>query len=133
MRDMQVGTGAVATEGSWASVHYVCKLLGDGTVVEDTRNTGWGDRDYGQPVYFDVGDIGNHDVLRALHPCVLDMRAGGTRRVRVCMCDPDFGYKKKPTLMDSRKWGLKREVANDWLLDIEVTLVDVQKKKVGWW
>ena len=134
IRELKEGTGDLAAPGSWASIHYVVKLLGDGTIVEDTTSSGWGSRDYGQPFQFCVGEIENKEVLRALHPCVLDMRVGGKRRVRLCIGDPDFGYHQKPELMDPRKWGLKRDIANDWLLDVEVTLVAVDKARAKrWW
>ena len=129
MRDLHVGTGDLAEPGSWASVHYVVKLLGDNTIIEDTRSTGWGSRDYGQPFQFSVGEIENKEVLRALHPCVLDMRVGGTRRVRLCICDPEFGYNQKPDLMASRKWGPKRDVATHWRCDGVVTLLGADEGK----
>ena len=77
--------------------------------------------------------IEDKDVLRAFHPGVLNMREGGTRRVRLCVADPDFGYREPLRLMDPRKWGLQRDVGADWILDIELTLVAVAEHRPRRW
>ena len=131
--DLREGTGARARAGDWVSVHFVIRLLGDGSVVEETRSSGRGSRTYGEPYQFLLGRVEDKDVLRAFHPGVLDMREGGTRRVRLCVADPDFGYREQLKLMDPRKWGLTREVGADWILDIEITLVAVAEKRPARW
>jgi hypothetical protein len=44
MREVSEGTGEVALPGMVAIVHYTVTLVGDGTVLDDTRNSGVGDR-----------------------------------------------------------------------------------------
>lgn len=44
MREMSEGTGEVALPGMMAIVHYTVTLVGDGTILDDTRTSGFGDR-----------------------------------------------------------------------------------------
>jgi hypothetical protein len=131
IKELGVGDGALATAGSWVSLHYSVRLLGDGTLVEDTRSSGYGDRDYGEPVEFMLGDLGDAKVLRALHAAALDMRVGGRRRVRTSLSEPHFGYRDTPTVYQVRANGLKvlRRLHQDWLVDVEVELVAVQHER----
>ena len=92
VKEVKLGDGRMAAQGMWVTVHYCVKLVGDGTVLDDTRKSGFGDRDYGQPSQFELGDLGDAAVLRALHAAVLDMRVGGRRRVRCSLTQPYFGF-----------------------------------------
>jgi hypothetical protein len=65
--------------------------------------------------------MGDPNQLRAIHPCVLDMRVGGARRVRTNLCHDDFGYLSKPKIR-----GATRELLSDYLMDIEVRLLAVE-------
>jgi len=47
LRELSEGSGDVALPGMKAYVHYTVTLVGDGTVMDDTRNSGFGDRRYG--------------------------------------------------------------------------------------
>lgn len=111
----------------WVAVHYAVRLVGDGSLVEDTRSSGYGDRAYGQPLRFELGNMGDEDVLRVLHVAVLDMHVSGRRRARACLSQPDFGYREKPRTIERRGDGRKvvRRLEGDWLIDVEVELVDV--------
>ena len=93
MRELCEGDGPTARTGAWVTCHYIVRLVGDGTVIEDTRTSGLGDRDYGQPCQFELGNL-SEGVVGALHAGVLDMRVGGRRRIRTCLMEPDFGYAK---------------------------------------
>ena len=86
-----MGEGERADHGTWVSVHYTVRLLGDDTILEDTRSTGSGDRNYGLPAQFSLGELQDESVLRALHLCVMGMRTGGRRRLRTTLGDADFG------------------------------------------
>eukprot|EP00967_Tisochrysis_lutea_P155175 scaffold309959_cov39-Tisochrysis_lutea.AAC.2 len=44
MREVQEGEGEVAMPGMVAVVHYIVTLVGDGTVLDNTRTSGHGDR-----------------------------------------------------------------------------------------
>ena len=132
IREILLGNGSAAEPGMWVSAHVRVTLLGDGTVVEDTRKSGRGDRDYGQPLVFQLGDLGAANVLRALHPVVLDMRVGGQRRVRTSLTDKNWGYKEMPRLYQPReplgtdqRSACRRHVQGDWLMDVTIELLDV--------
>ena len=112
-------------------MHYAVRLLGDGSVIEDTRTSGYGDRDYGRPAEFSLGALEDPTVLRALHACVIDMREGGRRRVRTTLADPDFGYRMLPNLRDEEF--RPRYLVGDWLIDVEVTLVSVRPERPTRW
>jgi hypothetical protein len=125
LKEVRAGDGQHVAEGMWVVVHYVVRLVGDGTVLDDTRRSGCGDRDYGEPFGFELGDLRDLTVLRALHPCVLDMRVGGVRRVRTTLLEPSFGYRRMPVHLEERHDRLvERTLGGDWLVDIEVSLVD---------
>lgn len=128
IRELRAGDGTAAANGNWVACHYVVRLVGDGTIIEDTRRSGLGDRDYGQPCEFQVGDMGSN-ALRALHATVLDMRVGGLRRVRTALLEPSFGYRKPPLVLvpsdDPRGRNMQRTLQGDWLVDIEVSLASV--------
>ena len=121
LKDEKRGTGEEARSGMIAHVHYRVKLLGDDTLLEDTRMAGYRDRDYGQPLKFALGDLKDLHVLRALHPCVVGMRIGGTRRVRTTLCDKEFGYRNKPMPVNA-----SREFLPDFVMDVEVSLVALE-------
>ena len=128
LRELHEGDGAVAEAGAWVTVHYTVTLLGDDTVIEETRTSGYGDRDYGQPLTFEVGDLGDNAALRALHAIVLDMRVGGRRRGRTAIAEPDFGYREPPAGVYSRDCEgrrYERRLQGDWLIDVEVSLLSV--------
>ena len=129
LKELSCGRGRPALPGSWVSVHYSARLVGDGTILEDTRSSGRGDRFYGRPLQFEVGELGDAAVLRALHACVLDMREGGERRVRTNVYDPDFGYTKEGAaeLVEGRV------LQADWLVDVRVHLVDVRPARPPAW
>ena len=138
IREVQDGGGAIAEPGMWVSVHFTAKLVGDGTIVEATRSSGLGDRAYGQPLRFQLGDLGSADVPRALHPAILNMRVGGRRRVRTSLLDPNWGYRETPKLyvrreIGERDWNLSRaaprHVQGDWLVDLVVQLEDVSTEE----
>mmetsp|Transcript_12173 Transcript_12173/g.26289 ORF Transcript_12173/g.26289 Transcript_12173/m.26289 type:complete len:204 (-) Transcript_12173:373-984(-) len=121
LKELLEGDGKIAHQGMRVRVQYIVRLLGDGSLIEDTQHSGWGNRAYGQPFEFTLGDIEDDAVLRALHACVLDMRVGGRRRVRTSILNPLFGYKTLPQVRDAR-WKV-RSLERDWLIDVEVTLV----------
>ena len=73
IKELQPGTGERAELGMWVAVHYTIRLVGDGSVLVDTRTSGYGDRDYGCPEEFTLGQLQDESVLRALHACVIDM------------------------------------------------------------
>ncbi|KAL1508568.1 hypothetical protein AB1Y20_004667 [Prymnesium parvum] len=127
LKEIAPGEGRMAELGMWATCHYRMTLVGDGTLLEDTRHTGKHDREYGQPYEFEVGAIGDGRTTRALHACVLDMREGGRRRVRVQVGDPTFGFGKEvPRLYTRGEHGrVHRTVQPEWLMDIEVELLAV--------
>jgi|TARA_B100000513_G_scaffold190105_1_gene114302 hypothetical protein len=142
LKEIQEGTGTVAGMDMWVNVHYRVTLLGDGSIIDDTRTSGCGDRSFGAPFSFQLGRFNDDSVLRAMHVCVLDMREGGTRRVRTALRDAEFGYRDSPQKltvvggMDAgggvgARW-IDRELLADMLMDVEVTLVEVVGKKQGW-
>ena len=49
IKDLGEGEGERADYGMWVAVHYTVRLLGDDSILADTRTTGYGDRDYGRP------------------------------------------------------------------------------------
>eukprot|EP00326_Haptolina_ericina_P029582 CAMPEP_0181173966 /NCGR_PEP_ID=MMETSP1096-20121128/3283_1 /TAXON_ID=156174 ORGANISM="Chrysochromulina ericina, Strain CCMP281" /NCGR_SAMPLE_ID=MMETSP1096 /ASSEMBLY_ACC=CAM_ASM_000453 /LENGTH=120 /DNA_ID=CAMNT_0023261833 /DNA_START=147 /DNA_END=509 /DNA_ORIENTATION=+ len=114
-------------------------LVGDRSVIDDTHGPGKGDRDYGQPIQFELAKANDESVLRALHPCVLDMREGGKRRVRVQLQDSEYGFRVLPTLLEVHNGqGLrqyhKRRLRGEWFVDIEVELVSVlPERPQRWW
>jgi len=128
LKELSCGRGRPALPGSWVSVHYSARLVGDGTILEDTRSSGRGDRFYGRPLQFEVGELGDAAVLRALHACVLDMREGGERRVRTNVHDPDLGY-TKAQVADLTS----RPLQADWFVDLRVTLVGVRPQRPPVW
>lgn len=131
IRELQEGNGTMAEAGSFVTVHYRVTLIGDDTIVEDTRASGYGDRDFGQPLTFELGDLGNSAVLRALHAAVLDMRVGGRRRVRTAMGEPDFGYREEPAgvyTRDCEGRRVPRKFQADWLIDVEISLLAVSNQ-----
>ena len=128
MKELQVGHGAEALQGYWVTIHYRARLIGDKTIIDDTRSSGYSERLYGQPLCFRVGDFTDETVLRALHAAVLDMRVGGSRRVRTSLMEPNFGYRRLPTVYAAtQEWPFKakRRLQPDWLVDVEVELIDV--------
>ena len=132
LRDLRTGNGEVAYAGTWATIHYTTRLLGDDTVIESTHTSGYADRDYGQPLQFAVGDMCDAAILRVLHPTVLDMKVGGVRRVRTTLGDASWGYRKLPQLMETRSDGRlvprRHKLQSDYLMDVEVSLVAVQRE-----
>jgi hypothetical protein len=44
MREVSEGTGEMALPGMTAIVHYTVTLVGDGTILDNTRTSGFGDR-----------------------------------------------------------------------------------------
>ena len=130
IRELEIGSGALAETGMWARVHYVVRLVGDNSVVEATRTSGYGDRDYGAPVTFEIGNLADPTALRALHSAVLDMRVGGRRRLRTAVGEPDFGYRNAPpcTQRDAHDRRVPRNLQRDWLMDVEVELVAVSSE-----
>jgi FKBP-type peptidyl-prolyl cis-trans isomerase len=131
IRELHVGDGATAKTGDWVSVHYNVQLVGDGSIVEDTRTSGFGDRDYGHCCMFELGDLGNESVLRVLHAAALDMRVGGRRRVRTSVLEPSFGYRDEPPPLYESRGGRRvpRKLHGDWLMDVEVTLEAVSAER----
>ena len=130
IKDLKPGDGAVAATGDWVELHYVVRLLGDGSVIEDTRASGYGDRDYGAPLRFELGNLGDAAALRALHPAALDMRVGGVRRVRTSLIEPHFGYRVAPRVLERDFEGRQthRVLQGDWLIDVTVELVTASEK-----
>ena len=131
IKELQPGTGEHAELGMWVAVHYTIRLVGDGSVLVDTRTSGYGDRDYGCPEEFTLGQLQDESVLRALHACVIDMHTGGRRRVRTSLSDPDFGYRELPIIRDDKFH--KRWLVGDWLMDVEVSLESVRPERPGRW
>ena len=131
IKDLNLGEGDRADHGMWVAVHYTVRLLGDDTVLEDTRTSGYGDRDYGRPAQFSLGELQDESVLRALHLCVMGMHTGGRRRVRTTLGDADFGYREMPRVLDEHL--LPRFFKGEWLMDIEVTLVAVRPERPSRW
>ena len=131
IKDLGEGQGERANYGMWVAVHYTVRLLGDDSILADTRTTGYGDRDYGRPEQFLLGELQDASVLRALHLCALGMQVGGRRRVRVNLGDADFGYLEIPRVLDAHL--LPRLLKGDWLMDVEVTLVSVKPERPSRW
>jgi hypothetical protein len=131
IKDLSEGEGERANYGMWVAVHYTVRLIGDDSILADTRTTGYGDRDYGRPEQFLLGELQDASVLRALHLCVLGMQVGGRRRVRVNLGDADFGYLEIPRVLDAHL--LPRLLKGDWLMDVEVTLVSVKPERPSRW
>ena len=138
IRELHEGSGPAAEAGMWVRVHITTSLVGDGTLVEATRTSGLGDRDYGQPLHFQLGDMGSPDVLRALHPTIVNMRVGGRRRVRTSLLDPNWGYRDMPRLYTRRVVCERdsnqnpvgpRHVQGDWLMDVVVELEAVSHEE----
>ena len=127
IKEVTVGDGTAASVGMWVTLHYAVRLVGDGAIVEDTRTSGCGDRTYGEPLRFELGDLGDAAVLRALHVAVLDMRVGGARRLRTTLLEPHFGYRYPPPLVERNAEGRKvvRSMHGDWLIDVTVELLAV--------
>jgi hypothetical protein len=134
--DLCEGEGDAAAPGMWVNVHVSVFLVGDGTLLESTRTSGRGDRDYGQPLCFQLGDLSAAGAVRALHPAVLNMRGGGRRRVRTCVLDDNWGYRdgEEPRLYVPREVGerdfnqsrvARRHVQADWLMEVVVELKSV--------
>lgn len=130
IKDLSIGSGEqIAAQGDYITLHYVARLVGDGSVVEDTRSSGWGDRFYGQPLRFRLGDLGDDAVLRVLHAAVLDMRTGGRRRIRTALSDPTFGYRELPGVTERQGGQVRyRQLQGDWLVDVEVELLAVDEQ-----
>mmetsp|Transcript_58140 Transcript_58140/g.126281 ORF Transcript_58140/g.126281 Transcript_58140/m.126281 type:complete len:327 (+) Transcript_58140:114-1094(+) len=131
LRELEAGTGQEARTGTWVTVHYVVRVLGNGVEVENTRASGYGDRAYGEPHRFRLGDLQSPETLRLLHFCVDGMRVGGKRRARTLVADRDFGYRHAPQLYDEnyKKYSLEES----WLMDVEVSLVGVSTEPPLTW
>ena len=75
--------------------------------------------------------LADEKVMRAMHVCVLDMREGGTRRVRTALKDQSYGYKAMPFVThpvvidseDGRATVTQRHLSGEWLVDVEVRKV----------
>lgn len=135
LKEIVTGDGPIAQPGLWVAVHYTVTLVGDGTVLEETQRSGLGDRDYGQPLVFELGAMSEDSgPLRALHACVLDMRKNGCRRVRTQLGDSNFGYRHPPRVTEVRNGELyERRLKGEWLIDVEVKLESVSENApVGW-
>ena len=130
IRELREGSGEMAMPGTWVSVHYTIRLVGDGTVIEATKTSGMKDRDYGTPLTFELGNLGDDQVLRALHAVVLDMRVGGMRRVRTSLAEPSFGY-LEPPLVSVWKGKKLTEITlqGDWLMDVVISLEAVATQR----
>ena len=126
------------------TVHLRATLVGDGSQLEETRTSGYGDRDYGKPGAISTGRFERaRRWLRALHPVVLHMRVGGQRRVRTCVLDDNWGY-RETTYRSSRcraSWASapriahpsRRKVQGDWLMDVVIELEKVEKQRPPTW
>ena len=71
IKEIKPGSGAEAYPGSWVTCHYRVTLVGDGTVLDDTRGPGLGSREYGQPYEFEVAAIADGAPRPADAPCCL--------------------------------------------------------------
>lgn len=132
IKELKEGSGTAAELGTWASVHYEVRLVGDGTLVESTKSSGYGDRTYGEPLLFEVGNLRDAQVLRSLHATVLDMRVGGVRRVRTCLKQAEFGYRELPEVIERHEGGLvRRPLHGDWLMDVTIHLIAVDSQRPG--
>ena len=132
IREVREGDGAMAQTGMWVKVHYTTRLIGDGSLIEDTRTSGFGDRDYGEPCFFELGDMKDPSVLRVLHSAALDMRVGGKRRVRTSLLEPSFGYRRPPKVTEVREsdgMTVPRRLQGDWLMEVDMQLEAVQTER----
>lgn len=129
-KELHEGNGDIAETGMWVTVHYSVRLLGDDSLIEETRTSGYGERDFGEPLTFELGDLGDDAVLRVLHAAVLDMRVGGCRRVRTGLTDEAFGYRTMPPvyLRDANGTRYLRQYQGDWLMDVQVELLAVSRR-----
>ena len=110
------------------------KLVGDGTVLDDTRGPGYGPRNYGQPLEFVLADGSDETVLRALHPCVLDMCVGGKRRVRTQLKDSEYGFLHVPMVkVVNNGKVMERPLKAEWFVDVEVELIAVLPERPKTW
>ena len=57
IKEIKPGSGAEAFPGAWVACHYKIIVVGDGSVLDDTRGPGLGSRGYGQPYEFEVAAI----------------------------------------------------------------------------
>jgi hypothetical protein len=124
VRELARGSGErEAAEGMVVSVHSRVLVATSGLELERTRGaSGSGDRMYGEPHVFVLGDTNTDGVLGAIHIATVGMRAGGKREVRVAFQDPDFGYRRLPQDEQGR-----RVVLHPWTeLLIEVELVEIR-------
>jgi FKBP-type peptidyl-prolyl cis-trans isomerase len=78
IKDISVGTGAVAAAGDVITTHYVGRLT-DGRVFDSSR-------DRGTPISF---LLGSGQVIKGWDEGINGMRVGGTR---VLTISPEFGY-----------------------------------------
>jgi len=101
--DDQVGTGAEATTGKTAIVHYT-GWLENGTKFDSSR-------DRGQPLSF---PLGGGRVIRGWDEGVVGMRVGGKRTLTI---PPDLGYGAR---------GFPPVIPANATLKFEVELVDVR-------
>jgi len=101
--DDQVGTGAEASSGKTAVVHYT-GWLADGTKFDSSR-------DRGQPLSF---PLGGGRVIRGWDEGVVGMRVGGKRTLTI---PPDLGYGTR---------GFPPVIPANATLKFEVELVDVR-------
>jgi FKBP-type peptidyl-prolyl cis-trans isomerase len=101
--DDQVGTGAEATTGKTAVVHYTGWLM-DGTKFDSSR-------DRGQPLSF---PLGGGRVIRGWDEGVVGMKVGGKRTLTI---PPDLGYGPR---------GFPPVIPANATLKFEVELVDVR-------
>lgn len=102
-KDLKVGSGAEATNGSKITIHYKASLV-NGHVFDDTHL-----RD--KPETF---KLGNEEVIKGLDYGLVGMKVGGKRQLRI---PPDIGY---------GTYGLNG-VAADSVVIFEVELLKVEK------
>jgi hypothetical protein len=125
VRELVRGSGdREAADGMVVSVHCRVRIAESGVELERTRgSSGSGDRMYGEPMVFVLGDVGGAaGVLGAVHVATVGMRAGGVREVRVAFQDPDFGYRTLPQDEQGR-----RVVLHSWAeLLVEVELQEIR-------
>jgi FKBP-type peptidyl-prolyl cis-trans isomerase len=109
--DLRVGTGAEATAGRQATVHYTLWLYdaarpeGKGTRIESSRDPG------GSPLLVRLGSGG---VIPGFERGVTGMRVGGERRVTI---PPDLAYGSR---------GSGTAIPPNATLLFEIELLDVQ-------
>mgnify|MGYP003684013759 FL=1 len=114
------------------SVHFRVRVAQTGLELERSRNSsGTGDRMFGEPLTFVLGDRSDKRILGAVHVATVGMRVGGRREVRLAFHDPDFGYRIYP--QDERGRWIALHPWTEIVVELELDAIRQDAPPTGVW